>query len=56
MPVEIRELIIKTEISTNTSNRLTGAKDKNLDRLKKQILEECKRIISSAAKKNISRR
>ena len=56
MPVEIKELIIKTEISSSTGNRLMGAKDKQLDKLRKQILEECKRIISSAAKKDTSRR
>jgi hypothetical protein len=45
MPVEIRELIIKTQIvSTNTKNS-SLAKEKELSLLRKQLLEECKRMI-----------
>lgn len=56
MPVEIRELIIKTEISANGSKPLPGNRDKNFERMKKQLLEECKRIITLAVKKNNGKR
>jgi len=46
MPIEIRELIIKTEISSASRNNTGGLKEKDLSAMKKQLLEECKRIIS----------
>ena len=46
MPIEIRELIIKTEISSVSGNSSGGVKEKDFVQLKKQLLEECRRIIS----------
>ena len=51
MPIEIREITIKTDISTNNRDRSTGMKEKDLNVLKKQLLEECKRIISVNTKR-----
>ena len=43
MPVEIRELIIKTSISINERiTTVSAIKEKELDTLKKQLLDECK--------------
>ncbi|MGH2664795.1 DUF5908 family protein [Flavobacterium sp.] len=56
MPIEIRELIIKTEIvSTNTKNS-SLAKEKELSLLKKQLLEECKRLIAEKNQTNSYKR
>ncbi|KQC01782.1 hypothetical protein AQF98_05290 [Pedobacter sp. Hv1] len=52
MPIEIRELIIKTEISTTTKNDHAAIADKDLEVLKRQLLEECKRIIAAKTNKN----
>jgi hypothetical protein len=52
MPVEIRELIIKTEISATGRNDPHGIKIKDLNALKKQLLNECKRLIAEHSKKN----
>ena len=56
MPVEIRELIIKTEISVSDRNYLSGIKEEDLRQLKRQVLEECKKIIVERTKKNSDKR
>lgn len=56
MPVEIRELIIKTEISTGDRNSLSGIKEEDFRALKKQVLEECKKIIAEGIKKRSNKR
>ncbi|MEP6932273.1 MAG: DUF5908 family protein [Flavobacterium sp.] len=56
MPIEIRELIIKTEIvSTNTRNSAV-VKEKELSLLRKQLLEECKRLIAEKNQVNSYKR
>lgn len=52
MPIEIREIIIKTEISTGEKNQTRGLKEKELNFLKKQVMEECKRILAANTKKS----
>ncbi len=44
MPVEIRELVIKTEIRSETHNPQTGASKGDLDNLRNQLLREIKRV------------
>jgi len=56
MPVEIRELIIKTSISINDKANAATIKEKDLDVLKKQLLEECKRMITAGTQKNSYKR
>jgi hypothetical protein len=56
MPIEIRELIIKTEISTNDGHYTGGIKEKDLNSFKRQLLKECKRVILDNAKRNINKR
>ena len=52
MPVEIRELIIKTAISSADNNARGRVAEKDLNILKKQLLEECRRIISENTKRD----
>jgi hypothetical protein len=47
MPVEIRELIIRTEISGTGRNTQPGVKEKDLTLMKKRLLDECKRMIAA---------
>jgi hypothetical protein len=56
MPVEIRELIIKTEISIGDRNYSAGIKEEDFQSLKKQVLEECKKIIAERIKKSSYKR
>lgn len=55
MPVEIRELIIRTEISVGGKANPRKLREKDLYAFKRQILEECKIMINKeATKKNNS--
>ncbi|MEM0577648.1 MULTISPECIES: DUF5908 family protein [Flavobacterium] len=56
MPIEIRELIIKTEISSRDNFKDSNAKEAEIQLLKKQLLEECKRMIAERTKKNSYKR
>jgi len=56
MPVEIREIIIKTEITTGRRNSSTGSRDKELNLIKKQLLEEFKRMITLTTKRSSYKR
>jgi hypothetical protein len=56
MPVEIRELIIRTEISVGDKNARPGARDKELALLRRKLLEECKRMIAANLKKDSYKR
>ncbi|WP_316821912.1 DUF5908 family protein [Pedobacter gandavensis] len=56
MAIEIRELIIKTEISVRDRNYESGINEEELRQLKKQVLEECKRFIAERTKKTSYKR
>ena len=56
MPIEIRELIIKTEISSRDKSDDAPIKEAEMYVLKKQLLEECKRMIVEKTKKSIYKR
>jgi hypothetical protein len=56
MPIEIREIVIKTEISTGQRNGNGAIKDKDLNAFKKQLLEECRRMLAETAKKQTYKR
>ena len=45
MAIEIRELVIKTEIRSSESRSNNKKSPKELKDLKKEILKECKRLI-----------
>lgn len=56
MPIEIRELVIKTEIFSGQRNDAPEIGIKDLENLKMQLLEECKRIIAVKAPSKIYKR
>ena len=51
MPVEIRELIIKTEVVSNSHNRQSEPGSMELARFKKQVLAECQRMVLAKLKR-----
>jgi hypothetical protein len=56
MPIEIRELIIKTEIVSANAKYTSSIKEKELSILKRQLLEECKRMITEKNQENSYKR
>lgn len=56
MPIEIRELIIKTEVVSSNTKYSSGMKEKELSLLRKQLLEECKRLIAEKNQKDSYKR
>lgn len=52
MPIEIRELIVKTEISAMNGPESKNIKDRDLAVLKRKLLDECKKLIASSVKNN----
>lgn len=51
MPIEIRELIIKTEVRTTDLNTQNTIKSEDLLLLKSQLLEDCKRMLTEGNKR-----
>lgn len=51
MPVEIREIIIKTEITVRDQQDSHAMKNKDFNALKKQLLNECRRLIAEVNRK-----
>lgn len=51
MPIEIRELIIKTEIKTVHENLNSKRNAQDTSKLKEEVLETCRRMISEAQKR-----
>ncbi|SEB37369.1 hypothetical protein SAMN04489761_0247 [Tenacibaculum sp. MAR_2009_124] len=56
MPVEIRELIIKTEIRSIEQSKKPIVSSGLIDDIKNEVLENCKRMISESAKKKVYNR
>lgn len=52
MPVEVRELIIKTEIKSQSAKPSTGLTDSDKQKLKQQIIDECLRTIRNKKQRN----
>lgn len=50
MPVEIREIIIRTEILSTGRHKTGRVDNKELKVWKKQLLEECRRMIAGNKK------
>lgn len=55
MPVEIRELIIKTEVKTVQQHHVNKLHDGELLKLKKELLDTCKRLLKDHKKTNYKR-
>lgn len=56
MPVEIRELVIRTEVLSAARAHSSAVKEKDLTILRRQILEECRRMISERTTRSIYKR
>jgi len=56
MPIEIRELIIKTEIRTKDGDERSAVQYEELRTFKKQLLEECRRLLQRQSKRNYHER
>jgi Family of unknown function (DUF5908) len=56
MPIEIRELIIKTEIVNSGMSQGTLSKDKQYEKIRKQLMAECKQIIATSLRRNDNKR
>ena len=56
MPIEIRELVIRTEISGTGRNTQPGIREKDMNLMKKKLLDECKRIIAANMKRDSYKR
>jgi hypothetical protein len=56
MPIEIRELIIKTKITATDQGSSTVMNERQLTALKKELLKECKRTILETAKRTSHKR
>lgn len=56
MPIEIRELIIRTAISSVQGGDPGSMKERDFQLLRQQLLEECRRIVSENTKKTDTRR
>lgn len=52
MPVEVRELIIKTEIKSRPSQAAAGLDADEVKQLKQQIIDECLRFFKSMARRD----
>ena len=50
MPIEIRELVIKTEIKSIHENSGSKRNAHDMSKLKNEVLEICKRMISETKK------
>lgn len=56
MPIEIREITIKTQIVSGGTNSPEYLKEKDFRVFKKRILEECRILISNGAKRKSYKR
>lgn len=55
MPIEIRELIIKTEVRSEMPAP-SKPSERELDALRAKLLRECKRLMSGSTKNNTYKR
>jgi F0F1-type ATP synthase membrane subunit b/b' len=58
MPIEIRELVIKTEIAAaGRGSPDAGQRSRELEKLRREMLAECRRLINEAgARRKIHKR
>ncbi|SNS81109.1 MULTISPECIES: DUF5908 family protein [unclassified Azospirillum] len=52
MPVEIRELVIKTTLETGVADRQERTRLAEIQALRRDMLEECERLLRSAQGRN----
>lgn len=56
MPVEIRELIIKTTIESSAKKSADTIDESKLKELRQQIVQECLKTLKNQQQKNIHKR
>jgi hypothetical protein len=56
MAIEIRELVIKTEIKTGNNAQKNAYQHDELIQFKQNLMNECKRLISESAKRSLDKR
>ncbi len=56
MPIEIREIVIKTVVESNLSARSDDWGSDKASKIKNQILEECRKMINNSKKKTRTKR
>ena len=56
MPVEIREIVIQTEVRNDQTALNNSLSVDQLNHARKQILAECERMIKEKARKNRTKR
>lgn len=52
MPVEIRELVIKTQIHSAPESKEDAVSESQMEQLKKQLMDQCKKLINAKLNKN----
>lgn len=56
MPIEIREIVIKTEVRFNSENQKSNEHKEDIEQLRTQLLEECKRMLKDQSVRKKERR
>jgi hypothetical protein len=56
MPVEIRELVIKTEVRTANHHAQNSMRSEDISHLKSEMLDVCKRMILEGSKRANNKR
>lgn len=56
MPIEIKEITIKTEVRTRVYEAEDAKYERDLHLLREQLLDECKRLIIGKTKRSIHKR
>ena len=56
MPVEVRELVIKTEIVTTDKAAQSQMQSKDITELKNELLEACRKMLTAQHRRTANRR
>ncbi len=51
MPVEIREIVIKTTIQSRDTGSSSNLDDYNLGKIKREVLESCRKLLEENQKR-----
>jgi|TARA_B110000977_G_scaffold199338_1_gene286420 hypothetical protein len=56
MPIEIREIVIKTEVRFNSENQKSNEYKEDFEELRAQLISECKRMLKDQSVRKKERR
>jgi len=51
MPIEIREIVIKTDVRTNVSSQNSQLTKSEIQKMKNQLMLECKKMVENQLKR-----